>query len=54
MPDAGVGPSSGGNRVGFKGELEQDGVLVAKSGVGVEAPNGAQAGSRQNAKGQNY
>ena len=28
----------------FQGELEQDGPLAAKSGVGVEAPNGAQAG----------
>ena len=28
----------------FQGELEQDGVPLAKSGVGVEAPNGAQVG----------
>ena len=28
----------------FQEVLEQDGVPAAKSGVGVEAPNGAQAG----------
>ena len=44
VPGAGVGPGSGGNRVRFHGELEQDGVPAAKIGVGVEAPNGAQAG----------
>ena len=44
MPGAGVGPGSGGNRVKFQGELEQDGPPAAKSGVGVEAPDGAQAG----------
>ena len=42
---AGVGPGSGGNRVRFQGVLEQGGVPAAKSGVGVEAPDGAQAGS---------
>ena len=45
MPGAGVGPGSGGYRVGFKVNLEQDSVPVPKIGVGVEAPNGAQAGS---------
>ena len=45
MPGAGVGPGSGKNRVGFKVNLEQDSVPVPKSGVGVDAPNGAQAGS---------
>ena len=45
---------SGGNRVRFQGVLEQDGGPAAKSGVGVEAPNGAQAGSGQNAKGQDF
>ena len=44
VPGAGVGPDSGGNRVRFQEELGQDGALAAKSGVGVEAPNGAQAG----------
>ena len=44
VPGAGVFPSSGGNRVKFQGELEQDGPPAAESGVGVEAPNGAQAG----------
>ena len=44
MPGALVGPGSGGNRVRFERELELDGVPAAKSGVGVEAPNGAQAG----------
>ena len=45
VPGAGVGPGSGGNRVRFQGVLEQDGVPAAKSGVGVEAPNGAQVGA---------
>ena len=45
VPGAGVGPGSGSSRVRFQGELEQDGVLVNKSGVGAEVPNGAQADS---------
>ena len=44
VPGAGVGPGSGGNRVRFQGELEQDGVPANKSGVGAEVPNGAQSG----------
>ena len=44
VPGAGVGPGSGGNRVRFQEVLEQDGVPAAKSGVGMEAPNGAQVG----------
>ena len=43
----GVGPGSGGNRVRFQEVPEQDGVPAAKSGVGVEAPNGAQVGPRK-------
>ena len=42
---AGIGPGSGVDRAGFKVDLEQDSVPVTKSGVGVEAPNGAQVGS---------
>ena len=45
MPGAGVGPGSGGNRVNFQEELEQDGVPLPKSGVGMDAPNGAQTGA---------
>ena len=45
VPGAGVGPGSGGNRVKFQEGLEQDGVPLPKSGVGMDAPNGAQAGS---------
>ena len=45
VPGAGVGPGSGGNRVKFQEGLEQDSVPLPKSGVGMDAPNGAQAGS---------
>ena len=45
VPGAGVGPGSGGNRVRFQEELEQDGVSLPKSGVGMDPPNGAQAGA---------
>ena len=43
VPGAGVGPGSGGNRVRFQEVLEQDGVPLHKSLVGIEVPNGAQA-----------
>ena len=42
VPGAGVGPGSGGNRVNFQEDIEQDGVPLPKSGVGIDAPNGAQ------------
>ena len=45
VPGAGVGLGSGGNRVKFQEGVEQDAVPLHKSGVGMEAPNGAQAGS---------
>ena len=45
VPCAGVGPGSGGSRVKFQEELEQDGVPLPKSGVGMDAPNGAQTGA---------